>query len=227
MISSRLLVVEDEAPMRRMVVELLKSEGFLARAAGSAEEALVELRKSPPDLLILDVRLPGMSGFDLCRKMRETPEWREVPVIFLTSKEDQASKVIGLELGADDYLAKPFGAPELTARVKAVLRRTSGKPASGLLKGGAVRLDPDKRRVTVKDREIPLTAKEFDLLKLLLEKDGAALSRAYLMESLWGRDAEESSRTVDQHVYRLRKALGPHGACVQSVDGVGYRWKNL
>jgi DNA-binding response OmpR family regulator len=225
--AARLLIVEDEGPMRRMIEEILKNEGFSVRAAASAEEALLELRKAPPDLAVLDVRLPGMSGFDLCGKMRNTPEWRAVPVIFLTSKEDQAHKVTGLELGGDDYVTKPFGAPELAARVKAVLRRTRGTEAEAVLKGGAVRVDPAKRRVEIQGKEVSLTAREFDLLKLLLEKDGAALTRGYLMEALCGRDAEESSRTVDQHVYRLRKALGKHGACVQSVEGVGYRWKNL
>lgn len=225
--NARLLVVDDESPMRRMIEEILRNEGFSVRAAASAEDALLELRRGVPDLAVLDVRLPGMSGFDLCRKMREVPEWRGVPVIFLTSKEDQASKVAGLELGGDDYVTKPFGAPELAARVKAVLRRVKGGETPAPLKGGAVLLDPEKRRVTVKGREVPLTAKQFDMLKLLLEKDGATLTRAYLMEALWGRDAEESSRSIDQHVYRLRKALGRHGDCVQSVEGVGYRWKNL
>jgi DNA-binding response OmpR family regulator len=226
--NARLLVVEDESPMRRMIEELFKNEGFVVRTAGSAEDALAELRRGAPDLAVLDVRLPGLSGFDLCRKMREEPAWRKIPVIFLTSKEDQASKVAGLELGGDDYVTKPFGAPELVARVKTVLRRVQGGlEGTAPLKGGAVRLDPEKRRVTIKDKEITLTASQFDLLKLLLEKNGATLTRTYLLEALWGRDAGESSRAVDQHVYHLRKALGRHGTCVEAVGGVGYRWKNL
>lgn len=225
--AQRLLVVEDESPIRRMIEEILKNEGFLVRTAASAEEALTELRKSVPDLAVMDVRMPGMSGFELCRKMRETPEWKAVPVIFLTSRDDQVSKVAGLSLGGDDYVTKPFGAPELVARVQAVLRRTGGGKDEALLKGGAVHLDVQRRRLKVKGREIALTAKEFDILKTLLEKDGATLTRSYLLETVWGRNAEETSRTVDQHVYRLRKALGKHGACVESVEGVGYRWKNL
>jgi DNA-binding response OmpR family regulator len=226
--NTRILLVEDEAPMRRLTTEILESEGHVVRTAGSAEDALVELRTSTPDVVILDVRLPGMSGFDLCRKIRETPEWKAVPIIFLTSKDDQSNKVTGLELGGDDYLTKPFGAPELLARVKALLRRIRGRDDGGMiLKGGAVRIDVTKRIVTIRDREVPLTSTEFDLIKILVEKNGATLSRAYLMEAVWGRDAEEASRTVDQHVYRLRQALGKHGACVQSVESVGYRWKNL
>jgi two-component system phosphate regulon response regulator PhoB len=225
--NQRLLVVEDEGPMRRMIEEILKNEGFLVRTAANAEDALVELRKGVPDLAVLDVRMPGMSGFDLCRKMRETAEWRAIPVIFLTSKEDQGSKVAGLELGGDDYVTKPFGAPELAARVKAVLRRIPGRAPDLPVKGGAVHIDPVRRRVTVKGKEITLTAREFDLLKLLLEKKGATLTRGYLLEALWGRDGGESTRSIDQHVYRLRKALGKHAACVECLEGVGYRWKNL
>lgn len=225
--NARILVVEDEGPIRRMVEEILRNEGYSVKGSGSAEEALAELRKSIPDLLILDIRLPGQSGFDLCRKMKETSEWKTVSLIFLTSREDQASKVAGLELGADDYVTKPFGAPELAARVKAVLRRVKGERPSGILKGGAVHLDSEKRRVTVKDKEVFLTGKEFDLLRVLLEKNGTVLARTYLLEALWSRDAEETSRTVDQHVYRLRKSLGRYGTCIESVEGIGYRWNNL
>jgi DNA-binding response OmpR family regulator len=221
-----ILLVDDEPSLQHTVKQILEKEGYKVRAAGSAEDALVELRKSVPDLVLLDVRLPGQSGFDLCKKIRDTPEWRALPVIFLTSRDDEAGVVLGLELGGDDYVIKPFGAAALVARVKAVLRRKSPeKEGEEVLTGGTLEVRVSRHEVLVDGKPLKLLPKEFDLLCCLLRKKGRALTRHYLLERVWGRDDDGPlSRTVDTHVYRLRKTLGSLSNSLQSVGTVGYKW---
>jgi DNA-binding response OmpR family regulator len=219
------LVVDDESDIRRSLRTALEGDGYAVREAGDAAEARRSLDKSLPDLLILDVRMPGEDGFTFCRKLREEPAHRALPILFLTSRGQESNKVLGLELGADDYVAKPFSVPELLARVKAVIRRRSGDLEADVLEEGPVRLDVAGKSVRVEGDAVKLTAKEFELLHLLLRKKGRVLSRNYLMESIWGRAYEQSTRTIDQHVYKLRKALGDEGDRIVSVGTAGYKWE--
>lgn len=220
-----ILVVEDDGGLRRNMRVILETEGHTVRTAESAEDALVELRKALPDLLLLDVLLPGMDGFGLCRLLRENPAWRELAVIFLTSKALDSYKVLGLELGGDDYVVKPFNAPELLARIKAVLRRRFPQTEETVVSDGLVTVDKSARTAKVGENPLHLTPTQFDLLAVLIAKRGKALSRAYLMEAVWGQDYEGTTRTMDTHVYNLRKALGAAGGRIKSVGATGYKWE--
>jgi DNA-binding response OmpR family regulator len=223
-----ILLVDDDGAIRQTLGNYLREENFSVRTADGGENALAEWRISRPDLIVMDVRMPGINGFDLCRKIRELPGGKTVPILFLTSREDEADKIAGLELGGDDYITKPFSPPELLARIRAALRRLGRTEEAEILKGGAVVLEPQKRLVTISKKEVSLTPKEFDILHLLLRKKGHVLSRGFLYESLWGETEDERSfRTVDTHIYRLRKSLGKHGRCVVASGAHGYKWEDL
>jgi DNA-binding response OmpR family regulator len=224
-VTTSVLVVEDDSSLQRTIRQTLEGEGYVVRLASSAEDALLELRKAVPDLAVLDVRLPGMNGFDLCRKIRATPEWKALPVIFLTSKGEESSRILGLELGGDDYIVKPFSLMELAARVKAVLRRGRGDEKEEVLQEGSLTLNAGERTVTVDGKTVRLRAKEFNLLRALVQRKGRFLSRSVLMDVVWGQDYSATTRTVDSHVYRLRKHLGSLGGCIQSVEKLGYKWE--
>jgi DNA-binding response OmpR family regulator len=220
-----ILVVEDEPDIRDLIVLHLAREGFRCRTAGNGADALHEARTALPDLIVLDLMLPGFSGLEVCRRLRADPGTAAVPIIMLTAKIDEVDRVVGLELGADDYVGKPFSPKELVARVRAVLRRArSGVPVS-VLRAGALALDAARHVATVDERALTLTPKEFDLLQALMESGGRVLSREQLLARVWGyAHAEEiESRTVDVHVRRLRAKLGPEGRRITTVTGVGYR----
>lgn len=220
-----ILVTDDDMALQRMVRHVLEKEGHAVRVADSAEAALVEMRRKVPDLLILDVRMPGMSGFDLCRKIRGEKEFGALPVVFLTSKSDVVNRVTGLEIGGDDYVVKPFSAPELLARVKAVTRRLKPETAGEeVLHAGPLTVDAGGRTAELEGRVLSLTPKEFDLLHLFVSKKKKALTRAYLMERIWGREHTATSRTIDTHVKKIRRELGPLKDCLQTVERTGYRW---
>jgi phosphate regulon transcriptional regulator PhoB len=221
------LVVEDETDIRDLIVLHLSREGFRCRTASDGIDALAEVRSSHPDLVVLDLMLPGLGGLEVCRRLRAEPATASLPVIMLTAKADEVDRVVGLELGADDYVVKPFSPKELVARVRAVLRR-SRSPSSGeaaVLRSGALTLDVSRHRVTLAERPLTLTPKEFDLLQALMESAGRVLSREQLLGRVWGfAHAEEiESRTVDVHVRRLRAKLGDEGRRIATVTGVGYR----
>ena len=222
-----ILVVEDEPDIRDLIVLHLAREGFRCRTAGSGAEALAEVRSMHPDLVVLDLMLPGLGGLDVCRRLRADPATAALPIIMLTAKADEVDRVVGLEIGADDYVVKPFSPKELVARVRAVLRRTrSPEPVRArVLRMGALTVDPDRHRVTLGDEALALTLKEFDLLQALMESAGRVLSREQLLTRVWGyAHAEEVlSRTVDVHVRRLRAKLGDEGRRIATVTGVGYR----
>jgi phosphate regulon transcriptional regulator PhoB len=224
--SQVVLVVEDEPDIRGLIVHHLAREGFRCRTASTGAEALREVRASLPDLVVLDLMLPEMDGLELCRRLRGDPASAAVPIIMLTARTDEVDRVVGLEMGADDYVAKPFSPRELVARVRAVLRR-AGRPAGeALLRGGRVVLDRARHAVEAAGRPVELTPKEFDLLQALMEAAGRVLSREHLLERVWGyaRSAEIESRTVDVHVRRLRAKLGDEGRRIATVTGVGYRF---
>jgi two-component system, OmpR family, alkaline phosphatase synthesis response regulator PhoP len=205
----------------------LERDGFRCRTASNGSEALREARAAVPDLIVLDLMLPELDGLEVCRQLRRDGSTAGVPIIMLTAKSDEVDRVVGLEIGADDYVAKPFSPKELVARVRAVLRRARHEPASRVLSQSAVTLDPARHLVTLNGRRLELTPKEFDLLHALLGAAGRVLSREHLLNRVWGyaRADEIESRTVDVHVRRLRSKLGDAGARITTVKSVGYRFE--
>ena len=223
--ASRVLIVEDEPDIRELVVHHLKREGYQVATAAGGEEALRQVRAAPPDLVLLDLMLPGMNGLEVCRRLRQDPPTAGLPIVMLTAKGDEVDRVLGLEIGADDYIVKPFSPKELVARVRAVLRRTRPAPGEAPTTLGALTIDPGTHTVSVGGEGVALTPKEFDLLRALVEARGRVLSREFLLDRVWGyaRAGEIESRTVDVHVRRLRVKLGSEGRRVVTVKSVGYR----
>ncbi len=223
--ASRVLVVEDEPDIRDLLAFHLERGGYQVTRAATGPEALRQLRAAPPDLVILDLMLPEMDGLEVCRRLRAEPATAALPVIMLTAKGDEVDRVVGLELGADDYVVKPFSPKEVLARVRAVLRRARAPLSGAPLAVGGITLDGATHQATVAGRPLTLTPKEFDLLRALLEARGRVLSREFLLDRVWGyaRAGEIESRTVDVHVRRLRAKLGPEGERILTVKNVGYR----
>jgi phosphate regulon transcriptional regulator PhoB len=221
------LVVEDEPDIRRLVVLHLERDGFRCRTAANGLDALREAKANVPELVVLDLMLPGLDGLEVCRRLRSDASTAGVPIIMLTAKSDEVDRVVGLEVGADDYVAKPFSPKELVARVRAVLRRARPSTPTRVLTVGPVTLDPERHVVTLGGRALQLTPKEFDLLQALLEAAGRVLSREYLLNHVWGyaRADEIESRTVDVHVRRLRAKLGDAGSRIATIKSVGYRFE--
>jgi phosphate regulon transcriptional regulator PhoB len=223
--SQAVLVVEDEPDIRNLIVLHLAREGFRCRTAKTGVEALREVKAAAPDLVVLDLMLPELDGLEVCRRLRADAATTALPIIMLTAKADEVDRVVGLEMGADDYVVKPFSPKELVARVRAVLRRTRPSPITPVLRAGALMLDTGRHHVEVNGAPVVLTPKEFDLLQALLDSAGRVLSRDHLLERVWGytRASEIESRTVDVHVRRLRAKLGDEGRRIATVKGVGYR----
>ncbi|MBI5624073.1 MAG: response regulator transcription factor [Elusimicrobia bacterium] len=222
-----ILIVEDQKDILRLICANLEKDGFRALSTSDPAEGLALALRRKPDLLVLDVMLPGMDGFELCRRLRQTSQ---VPVIFLTAKGGEVDRILGLRLGADDYMVKPFSVGELLARIHAVLRRSAAKPASaapGPVRLGKLTMDPERHEVTSGGKPVALTPKEFALLEALIKADGKVLSREDLLEHIWGHDKslDLDTRTVDQHLARLRKKLGSEGRRIATVTNLGYRVK--
>jgi two-component system, OmpR family, response regulator RegX3 len=210
------LIVEDEDAIAEPLSEGLRREGFEVSRVATGEAAL----SAPlPDIVLLDLRLPDVNGFDVCRGLRRRSN---VPIIIVTAKGEEADRVIGLELGADDYLVKPFGVRELVARIRAVMRRARGSETPGPVQAGAVEVDRRARRATLDGRELSLTAKEFDLLALLADDAGAVVSRQRILEEVWQTAWYGSAKTIDVHVSSLRKKLGDP-SWIETVRGIGFR----
>ena len=218
------LLVEDEPSVGELVRAYLSRGGYRVIWVRSGEEALAELERHPVRLVLLDIGLPGKDGFDVCREMRARSQ---VPILMLTARDEEPDRIVGLEVGADDYVGKPFSPKELVARVRAVLRRAHPEHASPVLSVGPVTLDPTRHAVSVDGRAAVLTPKEFDLLQALLESAGRVLSREYLLNRVWGYARADviESRTVDVHVRRLRAKLGDAGSRIATVKSVGYRFE--
>jgi DNA-binding response OmpR family regulator len=215
------LVVEDERPIADLVRMYLTREGFGVAVEQDGAAGLAAARKLRPVACVLDIRLPGMDGTEICRRLRESGDW--TPVIFLTARDDEVDRILGLELGADDYLTKPFSPRELVARVKAVLRRTAGPPEGARTRRvGDVLLDPERRSVRAGEEPVALTPTEFDLLAHLMNRPGRVFSREELLASVWGYAAHAGTRTVDVHVAQVRAKLGRYGSVIRTVRGVGY-----
>jgi two-component system, OmpR family, phosphate regulon response regulator PhoB len=222
--TAKVLVVEDELPLAEMLHYNLEAEGFRVSAAETGEEAELIVAEEEPDLIILDWMLPGVSGIELCRRLRSRPDTRAVPILMLTARGEESDRIRGLSTGADDYVVKPFSLPELMARVKAILRRAAPDRIADVLSVSGVELDRAAHRVTRGPREVRLGPTEFRLLEFLMESPGRVLSRTQLLDGVWGRDAFVDERTVDVHIGRLRKALvrGKETDPIRTVRGAGY-----
>ncbi|PIY83553.1 MAG: DNA-binding response regulator [Candidatus Omnitrophica bacterium CG_4_10_14_0_2_um_filter_44_9] len=224
----KILIVEDEKDIVKMLNYNLKKEGFRTLSANDGEDALSLANRECPGLVILDLMLPGMDGLEVCKALKKESKTASIPIIMLTAKSQESDKVIGLELGADDYVTKPFSPRELIARVKAVLRRIKEKDKlPEVLKIGELTIDLSKIAVYVKNKAIELTAKEFELLKTLIKAKGRVLSRDHLLDNIWGFDKamEIQTRTVDVHIRTLRKKLNSESKRIVTVKNYGYRFE--
>jgi two-component system alkaline phosphatase synthesis response regulator PhoP len=216
-----ILVVDDEPNIVALVRLYLEKDGFKVIAASDGDEAIAMHRRHGPDLVVIDLMLPGRDGFDVCRAIRREAD---TPILMLTARSDDVDAIVGLELGADDYLTKPFNPRVLVARVRAVLRRTEATAAGGRpTEVGDLRIDPRRREAMVGDRRLDLRAREFDLLAALARDPGIVLSRDALLEDVWATDFQGETRTVDVHIAELRKKLGEDGPAIETVRGIGYR----
>ena len=221
-----ILIVEDEADLVELVSYNLKKEGFSVDSALNGESALSKIKKGRYDLVILDLMLPGIQGVELCRILRNDPKTEALPIVMLTAKGEEVDKILGLEMGADDYITKPFSPRELVARVKAVLRRSIEKPAAErILKVGELVIDKERYTVTVKGKPIKLSATEFKLLLFLAERRGKVFNRAQLLDAVWSGEAFVEPRTVDVHIRRLRAQIEEdpsHPGYIKTLRGIGY-----
>lgn len=215
--------VEDERNIRELLVYTLETTGFQARGLSDGRELKEALKESLPDLILLDIMLPGQDGYAILAKLKEDASTKNIPVIMVTAKDAEFDKVRGLEGGADDYITKPFGMMEFVARVKAVLRRTARQSADRELQCGSLRVKVKRHEVLVEDQKIDLTRKEFELLQYLMENKGLVMTRDQILMHVWGYDFDGETRTVDVHVRTLRQKLGDAGNVVETIRGVGYR----
>jgi DNA-binding response OmpR family regulator len=225
----RVLVVEDDAKTADLVSAVLQKEGYQVHLAASLFAAQGQMRRHPPDLVILDRRLPDGDGCGFCRDLKADDRTKAIPVLFLTSKTSTTDKVVGLKIGGDDYLAKPFDIEELLARVEALLRRAAREPsaASGLvLKARGITLDLDQHQCRADKRRVELWPGEFELLRTFLERPGRMLSKEFLSERVWGHELFTNSRAIDTAIQRLRRKLGPRGREIETVTGYGFRLRD-
>ena len=223
--AERILLVDDEPDLLELVRVNLHQAGYEVETAEDGREGLACLRRRRPDLVILDLMLPDVSGTEICRQIRGEPALADLPVIMLTAKADEVDRIVGLELGADDYVTKPFSPRELMLRVRAVLRRRAPEATRArALTHGSLSIDPTRHRCSANGEEVVLTAKEFELLRNLMERPGRVMTREGLLESVWGSDVVVTTRTIDTHMKRLREKLGSSGDLIETIRGVGYRF---
>ncbi|HWE78359.1 MAG TPA: phosphate regulon transcriptional regulator PhoB [Pseudolabrys sp.] len=222
--SARILIVEDEEALTMLLRYNLEAEGYEVDSVARGDDAESRLKEKTPDLVVLDWMLPGLSGIELCRRLRARAETKGLPIIMLTARGEESEKVRGLATGADDYIVKPFSVPELIARVRALLRRANPERVASVLAIGDIELDRDKRRVTRSGRAVDLGPTEYRLLEFLMERAGRVFSREQLLDGVWGSDIYIDERTVDVHIGRLRKAIsrGQEEDPIRTVRGAGY-----
>ena len=223
----KVLIAEDEADIRRLISFNLERESYDTLLAGDGEEAVLMAYKEIPDLIILDLMLPRMDGFSVFKELRLDSRTKDIPVIMLTAKAQLDDVIAGLEMGADDYLTKPFSPKELVLRVKALLKRVKTSNGSTIVKSGKIRLDKNTLHCFIEDKKIDLTPTEFKLLLLLIERVGNAQNRSDLLREVWGYRETANSRTLDTHMKRLREKLGELSRCIETVRGVGYQYRNI
>lgn len=221
----RILIVDDEVDVTDLVAYHLRAKGFQVEALNDPNSSIGVARTFMPDLVILDVMMPDLNGIQICRMLRADPKLKKVPVVFLTAKAEESDRIQGLEMGADDYICKPFSTKELVLRVQTILRRlTEGAPAEPKhLQVGQIAVDIDRHIATVGGQPVELTATEFKLLRLLMERRGRVQTREHLLINVWNYETEIETRTVDTHVRRLREKLGAEAAWIETIRGVGYR----
>jgi len=222
----RVLVIEDEQDLAELLNYNLQKADLEVEVASTGASAIARARALKPDLVLLDLMLPDVAGTEVLRMIRESPELSRTAVVVVTAKGQEQDRILGLELGADDYVVKPFSVRELVLRVKAVLRRKEGegeKEEGSSLEAGQIRLDPVRHEVTVSSAQVVLTALEFRLLRTLMERPGRVQTREVLLSDVWGIQADITTRTVDTHIKRLREKLGPAGDIIETVRGVGYK----
>ncbi|NGZ11413.1 MAG: response regulator transcription factor [Nitrospira sp. LK70] len=224
----KILIVEDEQDILQLVKHYLEKEGFRPVTAMSGLEALKKVKEEKPDLVVLDLMLPEMDGLEVCKRLRSVPDTAMLPILMLTAKAEESDTIVGLELGADDYVTKPFSPKALIARVKALLRRIERVPAGGstLHHYGALTMNLDRHEVSLGKQEVPLTAKEFGLLDHLLRHRGRVLTREVLLNAVWGYDYYGTTRTVDVHIRRLKQKLPLLEEAILSVKSLGYKLKD-
>ena len=222
----RILVIEDEAAIREMLGYALMKEGYIFEEAEEVEQARRMIERRKPDLILMDWMLPGVSGVDYARRLRSDIETRDIPIIMLTAKGEEADKVKALDIGSDDYITKPFSTKELLARIRAVIRRTSNKEAMDIVEIPGLRLDPETCRVTANDENVNISPTEFKLLHFFIRHPEKVYNRTQLLDQVWGQNVYVEERTVDVHIRRLRKTLEPYGfdKCIQTVRSFGYRF---
>jgi two-component system phosphate regulon response regulator PhoB len=226
MTKESVLIVEDDEDILQLLDYNFRSAGFEVATAGDGLDALAKIRRQRPDLVLLDIMLPGADGFEVCKNIKRDPKTAQVPVIMLTARGEEVDRIVGLELGADDYVVKPFSPRELILRARAVLKRLSPDSApKQVLRKDGLSVDLDAHRAEAQGEELSLTATEFKLLAELFKSQGRVLTRDQLLNTVWGYEFEGYARTVDTHVRRLRQKLGPYSALVETVRGVGYRFK--
>lgn len=226
LMKGKILLVEDEAPIREMLGYTLMKEGYTLREAADVQQARPILADDRPDLVLLDWMLPGMSGAEYARRIRSNPDTRDIPIIMLTARGEEADKVRGLDTGADDYITKPFSTGELLARIRAVMRRAKPRDSEGIVSVKGLTLDPHTVRVTVDGQTVAISPTEFRLLHFFITHPERVYSRERLLDQVWGRNVYVEERTVDVHIRRLRKVLEPHNynQFIQTVRSVGYRF---
>ena len=223
----RIFIVEDEPDLRDTLSFNFENEGFNVSSFPDGEKCLTSIKKNKPDLIILDLMLPGINGLDVCREIRSEEENNDVSIIMLTAKGEEIDRIVGFELGADDYVTKPFSVRELILRVKVLLKKSSdNQSAEKILEYGPIKMNLDAHSVLVDDIDVVLTALEFKLLKHLLKRRGRVQTRDQLLGDVWGYSSEVTTRTVDTHIKRLREKLGSTGDLIQTIRGVGYRFNN-
>ena len=225
--AKKVLIVEDEKDILQLVKLYLEKEGYRTVTASTGSEGLAQVRSEKPDLVVLDLMLPEIDGLEICKRLRSAPDTAMLPIIMLTAKAEESDTIIGLELGADDYVTKPFSPKTLVARVKALFRRLERKPEDGPTRFiyGTLILDLTRHEVTVKGKEVPLTAKEFGLLEHLLRHPGRVLTRDVLLNAVWGYEYYGTTRTVDVHIRRLKQKLPLLDDAILSVKSLGYKLK--
>ena len=231
--SNKVLVIEDEPDIRKTLEYNLSREGYTVEGCGSIEEANTFLENPSYSIILLDLMLPDGSGLDLCKQIKSNPETNETPILILTAKDDEVDKVVGFELGADDYVTKPFSVRELILRVKAILKRNtktsnlSNQTHEINRNFGSLKMNIESHEIFINDEEIILTALEFKLLRQLVERRGRVQTRDQLLEDVWGYSSNITTRTVDTHIKRLREKLGSMGKYVQTIRGVGYKFSRI
>lgn len=223
--TKKIFIIDDEPDLLRLASDLLTKEGYLAASAASAKEGLEKLRKNPADLVLLDLQMPGMDGFEACRVMKADPALKSLPIIIVSVKSREADVVVGLELGADDYVRKPFRKRELLARIKTALRRKEAEAPEEQFSAGPLTVDYRSYVATVEGVPVKLAPKEFQLLVYFFRRQGQVLTRAVISEKVWGIEHLATSRTIDTHVKVLRNKLGDCGRWILAVPGVGYRFE--